>query len=102
MLTCEPRTRKHRRYSGAAEDASCTNPPAEASSVGLVKGNDRRQNIFQSLRLIEDQVFAAIGDKQILIKPNFVQTNKQLAATHAEAILGILDFLIVSSRTVPR
>ena len=68
-------------------------PPAEASTVGLVKGSDRRQNIYQALKLIEDQVFGAIGDKQILIKPNFVQTSKQLAATHADAIRGILDFL---------
>ena len=68
-------------------------PPAEASTVGLVKGSDRRQNIYKSLKLIEDQVFSAIGDKQILIKPNFVQTSNQLAATHADAIRGILDFL---------
>ena len=68
-------------------------PPAEASTVGLVKGSDRRENIYKSLKLIEDQVFGAIGDKRILIKPNFVQTSKQLAATHADAIRGILDFL---------
>lgn len=68
-------------------------PPAEASTVGLVKGSDRRENIYKALKLIEDQVFGAIGDKQILIKPNFVQTSKQLAATHADAIRGILDFL---------
>lgn len=68
-------------------------PPAEASTVGLVKGSDRRENIYKSLKLIEDQVFSAIGDKQILIKPNFVQTSNQLAATHADAIRGILDFL---------
>ena len=68
-------------------------PPAEASTVGLVKGSDRRENIYKALKLIEDQVFGAIGDKQILIKPNFVQTSKQLAATHADAVRGILDFL---------
>jgi uncharacterized protein (DUF362 family) len=68
-------------------------PPAEASTVGLVKGSGRRENIYKALRLIENQVFGGIGDKQILIKPNFVQTSKQLAATHADAIRGILDFL---------
>ncbi|MDP2998584.1 MAG: DUF362 domain-containing protein [Bryobacterales bacterium] len=67
--------------------------PAEPSSVALIKGNDRRENIFKSLKLIENQVFGAIGNKQILIKPNFVQTSKQLAATHADAIRGILEFL---------
>ena len=68
-------------------------PPAEPSSVALIKGNDRRENIYKSLKLIEDQVFGAIGNKQILIKPNFVQTSKQLAATHVDAIRGILEFL---------
>jgi uncharacterized protein (DUF362 family) len=68
-------------------------PPAEPSSVALIKGNDRRENIYRSLKLIEDQVFGAIGDKQVLIKPNFVQTSKQLAATHVDAVRGILEFL---------
>ncbi|MEK7753785.1 MAG: DUF362 domain-containing protein [Acidobacteriota bacterium] len=68
-------------------------PPTEPSSVALIKGNDRRENIFKSLKLIEDQVFSAIGNKQILIKPNFVQTSRQLAATHVDAIRGILEFL---------
>ena len=68
-------------------------PATESSTVGLIKGNDRTENIYKSLKLIEDQVFSAIGDKQILIKPNFVQTNRQLAATHADAIRGILEFL---------
>ena len=68
-------------------------PATEPSSVALIKGNDRRENIYKALKLIEDQVFADIGNKQVMIKPNFVQTSKQLAATHADAIRGILDFL---------
>lgn len=61
--------------------------------VGLIKGGERRENIYKALKLIEDQVVGGIGDKQILIKPNFVQTNRQLAATHVDAVRGILDFL---------
>jgi len=68
-------------------------PPSEPSTVTLVKGGDRRDIIYKSLKLIEDEVFAGIGGKQILIKPNFVQTSVPLAATHADAIRGILDFL---------
>ena len=67
--------------------------PEELSSVALVKGNDRAENIYKALKLIEDQVFSGIKGKQILIKPNFVQTSNQLAATHADAIRGILEFL---------
>lgn len=68
-------------------------PASEASTVGLIKGNDRSENIHQALKLIEGQVFSAIGNKTVLIKPNFVQTSRQLAATHADAIRGILEFL---------
>jgi uncharacterized protein (DUF362 family) len=67
--------------------------PAEPSTVALIKGSDRRQNIYNSLKLIEDQVFAGIGDKTVLIKPNFVQTSKPLAATHVDAVRGVLEFL---------
>ena len=68
-------------------------PPSEASTVALIKGNDRAENIYKSLKLIENQVFSGIGNKRVLIKPNFVQTSKQLAATHVDAVRGILEFL---------
>ena len=66
---------------------------AEPARVSLVKGNDRRDIVYQALKNIEDEVLASIGNKKILIKPNFVSTDRQLAATHADAIRGILDFL---------
>jgi len=72
---------------------SLFHPPDEVSNVALIKGNDRSENIYKALKLIENQVFSGIQGKQILIKPNFVQTNKQLAATHADAVRGILEFL---------
>ena len=50
-------------------------PATEPSSAALIKGNDRSENIYKSLKLIEDQVLSGIRDKQILIKPNFVQTS---------------------------
>jgi uncharacterized protein (DUF362 family) len=68
-------------------------PTTEESSAALIKGNDRAENIYKSLKLIEDQVFSGIKDKQIMIKPNFVQTSVQLAGTHVDAIKGILEFL---------
>jgi uncharacterized protein (DUF362 family) len=72
---------------------SLYHPPEEASSVALIKGNDRSENIYKALKLIEDQIFSGIKGKQILIKPNFVQTSQQLAATHVDAIRGIVEFL---------
>jgi len=63
------------------------------AKVGLVKGNDCRDIVYQALKKIEDEVITSIGDKKILIKPNFVITSRQLAATHVNAVRGILDFL---------
>ena len=68
-------------------------PATEPSSAALIKGNDRAENIYKSLKLIEDQVFSGIRDKQVMIKPNFVQTSVQLAGTHVDAVRGILEFL---------
>ena len=68
-------------------------PPTEQSAAALIKGNDRVENIYKSLKLIEDQVLGGIRDKQILIKPNFVQTSVPLAGTNVDAIRGILEFL---------
>jgi uncharacterized protein (DUF362 family) len=67
--------------------------PDEHSTAALIKGNDRAENIYTALKLIEDQVFSSIKGKQILIKPNFVQTSVPLAATHVDAVRGILEFL---------
>jgi len=66
---------------------------AGPAKVSLVRGNDCRDIVYQALKNIEDEVIASIGNKKILIKPNFVSTNHQLAATHVNAIRGILDFL---------
>jgi uncharacterized protein (DUF362 family) len=63
------------------------------AKVSLVRGNDCRDIVYQALKNIEDEVIASIGNKKILIKPNFVSTNRPLAATHVNAIRGILDFL---------
>ena len=65
----------------------------DPSRVSLVKGNDRRDIVFGALKNIEDEVLASIGNKRILIKPNFVNVNRELCATHVDAVRGILDFL---------
>ena len=66
----------------------------EPAKVALIKGNDCREIVYQALKKIEDEILTSIGDKKkILIKPNFVVTSRQLAATHVDAVRGILDFL---------
>ena len=62
--------------------------------VSLVKGNDARDNMYKALKNIEDEIVASIGSKKkILIKPNFVSSDRPLCATSADAVRGILDFL---------
>ncbi len=69
-------------------------PFPQASKVSLVKGNDRREIVFQALKNLEADILASIGDKKrILVKPNFVSTTKELAASHPDEIRAILDFL---------
>lgn len=64
------------------------------TKTGLIRGNDRYQNVRQVLDLIKKDVAEKIKDKQkIVIKPNFVSTEIQLAATHVEVVRAILDFL---------
>jgi len=68
--------------------------PDGKSVVALVHGDDRRKNICESLVAIEDQILPVLRSKKyVVIKPNLVSTVKQLAATHADALRGILDFL---------
>ena len=68
-------------------------PRSGPAKVSLVKGNDRREIVYQALKNIEDEVLGSIGNKRILIKPNFVVTTRELCATHVDAVRGILDFL---------
>jgi uncharacterized protein (DUF362 family) len=67
--------------------------PALPARVSLIKGSDRKQVIFDSLKLVEDEVFAAIGDKDVLVKPNMAVSKNPLAVTHVDAVRGVLEFL---------
>ena len=59
--------------------------------VGLVRGDQRHENISSVLELISEQV--EIPDKPVLVKPNFVVVKNQLAATHVDATRATLEFL---------
>ncbi len=65
-------------------------PPVE---VSLVKGTDRRQIIYDALKPFEDEIFAAIGDRRVLIKPNMSVSKNPLAVTHPDAVRAVLEFL---------
>jgi len=64
------------------------------STVAIHSGDDRRKNVYQALKLIDWDLQAKMqGKKYVLIKPNFVNTVNQLAASHADTMRGILDYL---------
>ena len=64
------------------------------STVSLVHGEDRRKNVYEALMAIDEQIKPKLKRKKyVLIKPNNVSTNNQLAASHADGLRGILDYL---------
>jgi uncharacterized protein (DUF362 family) len=67
--------------------------PAQPARVALVKGGDRKKIIYDSLKKIEDEVFAGIGEKSVLIKPNMAVSKNPLAVTHVDAVRAVLEFL---------
>jgi len=68
------------------------------TNIALTFGNDREENIKKALNFLKKEIQAQIEKldpqvQSILIKPNFVVINTQLAATHVKAITAVLDFL---------
>ena len=63
-------------------------------TVTLVKSEGHYHGVFEALRLIEDDIEESIkGKRRVLIKPNFVSTRRQLAATHVDAVRAVLDVI---------
>ena len=64
------------------------------STVAIVKGDVRRKIVPDALNAIDHQIRPVIQRKKyVIIKVNNVSTTNQLAATHADTIWGILDYL---------
>lgn len=69
-------------------------PLNRRSRVSLIRGDDRRKNVYESLKAIDDQILPVLKKKKyVVIKPNNVSTVNQLAASHAEGLRGMLDYL---------
>ena len=64
------------------------------AAVSLVRGEDRRRNVYNALVAIDDQIRPALKRKKhVLLKANTVAVNNQLGCTHADALRGVLDYL---------
>lgn len=74
-------------------------PLNRRSRVSLIQGENRRKNVYESLKAIDDQIAPALKRKKyVVIKPNNVSTVRQLAATHADALRGIIDYVTERSK----
>ena len=77
-----------------AVEAPTVYPYAKRATVSLVQGEERRKNVYEALLAIDDQIKPLLqAKKYVVIKPNIVDTRRPLAATHADALLGIMDYL---------
>ncbi|HZU28306.1 MAG TPA: DUF362 domain-containing protein [Bryobacteraceae bacterium] len=69
-------------------------PNDTRAAVSLMKGEDRRRNVYNALMAIDHQIAPALKHKKyVVIKPNNVSTVRQLASTHPDAVRGMLDYL---------
>ncbi len=66
--------------------------------VSLVKGQQRKKNIIDSLRLIERDLSGFKKARRVLIKPNFTSAFNPTACTTAESVEALLEFLISYDR----
>ncbi len=62
----------------------------DSSTVAIVRGPDRYENITQALGLLGKEV---VSGALHLVKPNFVSTKVQLSATHRDAARAVIDFV---------
>lgn len=59
--------------------------------VSIVSTDNRATGVSESLQLIDSEV--VIPDRPVMVKPNFVSTSNQLAATHVDTTRATLEYL---------
>jgi len=59
--------------------------------VSIASTSDRSEGVHESLNLIESEI--KIPDLPVMVKPNFVTTSNQLAATHVDTTRAALEYL---------
>lgn len=64
-----------------------------AARVALTTGKNRADMAFRALSPFSDEIARSIGDRRIVLKPNNVNIDIQLASTHVDTLEGVLEFL---------
>jgi uncharacterized protein (DUF362 family) len=87
----QPAPPRRSPITGLPEPFPDLNPRA---AVSVAHGDDRRKNAYNALLAIDKELQPKLKKKKyVVIKPNNVNTVNQLAATHVDALRGILDYL---------
>ncbi len=73
---------------------------AATTNVALIRGHNRRIGTYQALDAVRQDIEPKLHE-EILLKPNFLSDEIQLASSHADTVRGVIDFLL-SSDTPPR
>ena len=68
-------------------------PDHTATRVALTTGDDRADIAFRALQPFSEEIKQAIGHRRVVLKPNNVSIEIQLAATHVDTLEGVLEFL---------
>lgn len=64
------------------------------AKISFIQSNNRKYNVTRALSLIKSEIISGIKTaKNVVIKPNCVVTDYQLAATHVEALDSLLEFI---------
>jgi uncharacterized protein (DUF362 family) len=64
-----------------------------SSRVALTTGDNRADMVFRALKPFSKEVAQTIGTRRVVLKPNNVNIDVQLASTHVDTLEGILEFL---------
>lgn len=78
---------------GAGSTGAAIAGAAPSARAALTAGDSRADNLFRALKLIEDEIRVKLArKKRVILKPNLVLVDNQLAASHAEALEGAIEF----------
>ena len=86
-------TRLVRAAASNAPTAAVPQTTSAPCQVALTNGDSRPDNIVRAMKSLEKEIAQAIGNRRVVIKPNNVVANNQLASTHADALDAILGVL---------
>jgi uncharacterized protein (DUF362 family) len=93
-MGAQPQGQAPRRNAGNGANPETFPGLDRRATVSLVQGQDRSKNVYNALMAIDKEILPRLkGKKSVVIKPNFVNTQNQLAASHIDGVRGILEYL---------